>query len=487
MQRPACLVPILVVCALACGRTARAAPGPPRATSLLREALARCAATYDRLRDYRGVVEREVWDDPNHPRRDVIAIRFRRPSSLRLEWREGLYRGTTVVADAAWDPGALRVRLGGWFDYLTVSMPLTAVHEPFITATKDLSEWLSALSDLLRRSASAPVARLLRVREEAGAPGRVILELPAFLVPFQTDEEVMVYEMVIDLYRGVPVELALRGVGGEVRQRVRYVELETNVGVPEQAFDTGGARPGLPAASQGEAELDLRGFFNNWQSRYAQIADYTGELIVEERRGRALEAQRLAFKFRKPFDVYLRSAGDGPAAFEALYRDGWNAGRVRVRATRWGVPLVGDFDPGGYLARRQYHYPVTEFGLARMVERAQRDVLSAWLDGELGVLFAGVKDCHGRLCYAIEFFFPPSQWREYAFSRVVTFWDIEERLPVRGESYDWSGRLHERYTFSSLQVNVALTERDFDAANPEYRFVLFHGLPWLDRFLTGRD
>jgi outer membrane lipoprotein-sorting protein len=457
--------------------------------ALLREVLQRCAATYDGLRDYRGTIEREVWDNPLEVRRELIAVRFRRPSSLRLEWIEGLYRGTTVVAHAAWDPGALRIRLGGWFDFLTLRMPLTAVHEPFITATKDLSEWLSALSYLMRRSASERVLRSIRVRTEADGEGgqRAVLEVPAFLVPFQTDEAVMVYEIAVDLERWVPVELLLRGVGGEVRQRVRYAELEMNVGVPRRLFEAAKPRAGLEPEPPRDAELDLQQFFSNWQSRYGEITDYTGHLLLEERHRAGWRRQRLAFKFRKPFDLYLRDAAGVPPSFEALYRRGQNGDRVRVRVTRWGLPLIGDLDPQGYLALSRYHHPVTDFGLARLVERVQQEVLRAWLEEELGVRFAGVKRCDGRPCYEIEFYFPATQWRQYAYARIVTSWDIARRLPVAAEMYDWSGGLRERYTYSGLQVNVALTDRDFEASNPDYGFFLFRGAPWLDRFLTGRD
>ena len=151
------------------------------------------------------------------------------------------------------------------------------------------------------------------------------------------------------------------------------------------------------------------------------------------------------------------------------------------------MPLIGDLDSQSYLARRGYHHPVTDFGLNRLVERVQQQILQGWLKGHLEVQFNGVQQCDGRPCYELEFFFSVSQWREYPYSRILLFWDISQQLPVKGEMYDWSDSLYERYEFLELRTNVALTEQDFSSANPEYRFVLFPRLPWLDRLLTGRE
>jgi hypothetical protein len=315
-----------------------------------------------------------------------------------------------------------------------------------------------------------------------------VLEVPAFLIPFRpADDAVFTYQFAIEQERGVPVEVVLRGVGGEVRQRITYTDLQINVGVPREVFEPRNPQFGFRSVPHGEANIDLQGFFHNWQRRYGEINDYTGVLMVEERHGTGLRRERVTFKFRKPFDVYLRWQGNGSPALEALYRRGWNEERIRVRTDRWGVPFIGDLDPQSYLARRGYHYPIAEFGLNRLVERVQQQILQGWLKEHLGVRFHGVQQCDDRPCYGLEFFFPISQWREYPFSRIILFWDIAWHLPVKGEMYDWSDHLHERYEFLSLKANVALTEQDFDAANPEYRFVLFPRLPWLDRLLTGRE
>ena len=51
-----------------------------------------------------------------------------------------------------------------------------------------------------------------------------------------------------------------------------------------------------------------------------------------------------------------------------------------------------------------------------------------------------------------------------------TFFDLESKLPLRIEIYDTGDRLMEQYGYEDLQVNVGLSDLDFDPANPDYKF-----------------
>ena len=163
---------------------------------------------------------------------------------------------------------------------------------------------------------------------------------------------------------------------------------------------------------------------------------------------------------------------------------------MRGRRAVWGIPLIGDFAPGGELAQWGKVSFLTEFGLHRLVDRLQDQVLRGWLRAELRTRFLGVQRHDGRPCYVIAFDFPAGPGRDYASARIVTTWDIAERLLVKYESFETSEqgeRLQERHEFVAVRVNTALSDRDFDAANPDYGFLLFRHAPWVDRFLTGRD
>lgn len=456
--------------------------------SELQEILLQCQSAYRRLVDYRGIVRHEVSEGGKVEREDEIEVTFRKPSFLLLRWQAGLFKGTSLLSRPSWNRGNLLIQLGGWFDFLTLNVAPTDISEPFTPSLRDLSEWLTALSMLAQRSSTDRSLRQVELQTTAPslAEGYVSLTVPAFLVPFR-DNTVSAYEFIVERGTGMPMELLLRGAGGEVRQRLTYRDLQVNTGALAQSFEWDEKVEGGKVAPREEADLDVRGFIQNWQHRYVEITDYTGEWRLEERWGDALRRSFANFKFRKPFDVYLLwTAADGSNR-EALYRQGWNNGRVRVRTTLGGIPLIGDLDPDGYLVRWGARHSLTEFGLNRLVESLQDQLLREWLRGNLSVRFRGVQDCAGQLCYAIEFSFARTPDNEGAPARVVTYWDIATRLPVTYEEYDWEERLRERQEFRRLRLNVSLRDSDFDAANPAYGFLLFPQAPQFDRFLTGRE
>jgi hypothetical protein len=315
----------------------------------------------------------------------------------------------------------------------------------------------------------------------------IVLVVPAFLVPFR-DNSVSTYEFVIERGTGMPVELTLRGPGGEIRQRSVYQDLQINIGVPIQSFDLEDKTEGVRILPREDAEIDVRGFIQNWQRRYVEITDYTGEWVLEERWGNSLQKSSASFKFRKPFDVYLSWVNDGRrGGQELLFRQGWNNERVRVHTTFGGMPLIGDLEPNGYLVRWGCQHPFTDFGMNRMVELLQAQLLREWLRGSLNVRFQGLHDCFGQACFALEFLFARNPDNEDGPARVMTYWNLADHLPTKYEAFDWAYQLLERQEFHKLHLNVSLRDSDFDAANPAYGFLIFPRMPQLDRFLTGRE
>lgn len=463
--------------------------------------LAQCREAYYRLDDYRGTVLHTVREADGETREERIEVAYRKPGFLSFRWESGLHKGAALLARPRWNQGNLMLRLGEWFDFLTISVPATELGEPFQPAVRDMSDWLTALAALAQRPVTDRSMRLIEVRMVAPslAEGKMRLSVPAFLIPFR-DNMVSTYEFIIERGTGIPTELTLRGVGGEARQHVMYTNLQVNVGLPTQLFswEPNGEEP--PSVTPSGTTMDLPRFTQSWQRRYAEITDYSGIWIVATGEEGAAQRLRAAFKFRKPFDLYLRwESGEAePARFqEALFRQGWNDGRARVRRTLWGLPLVGDIAPDEVLPRWGDSASVslttmslTTFGIHSLVERLQEELLRGWLRAELQTRFLGMQRHDGRWCYVVAFEFSTGPGQEYAAARIVTTWDIVERLLVKYESFATSEReasVQERHEFPTVRINAALRDHDFDAANPAYGFLLLRRTPWLDRFLTGRD
>src|SRR5262245_45883697 len=197
----------------------------------VQELLLTFQAAYCGRVDYRGTLGHEVGGGGAVLRQDLIDLTYRRPGFLSLRWKTGTFKGTALLSRLNWNRGSLLIRLGNWFDYLTFNVPPTEVGEPFVPGLKDLSEWLTALYSLTQRPATDRSLRQLEVRtaDPNLAEGQVLLLVPAFLIPFR-DNTVSTYEFVIERGTGVPMELVLRGAGGDIRQRMTYVDLQMNVG-----------------------------------------------------------------------------------------------------------------------------------------------------------------------------------------------------------------------------------------------------------------
>lgn len=134
-----------------------------------------------------------------------------------------------------------------------------------------------------------------------------------------------------------------------------------------------------------------------------------------------------------------------------------------------------ELNPTSPIAMHGNLYPVTEFGIKRMIERMI----------DLGEKELAYEDCEVRIdqdascndhpCIRIEVCHPVRrEYFQYHLARICI--DKQLQLPIRFESYDWpeddSGQpvLKEEYTYHDLQLNVTLTDADFDRDNPEYRF-----------------
>ena len=124
---------------------------------------------------------------------------------------------------------------------------------------------------------------------------------------------------------------------------------------------------------------------------------------------------------------------------------------------------------------RGQRYPITEVGienlLLKLIERGgkARKVPGVQCDFRTG---AKVRD---RVCTVIQVTQPqPGPGHEFNMAQV--FLDDELNLPIRYVAYDFPpagqarGPVLEEYTYLNLEVNVGLTDADFDPNNAKYNF-----------------
>ena len=177
------------------------------------------------------------------------------------------------------------------------------------------------------------------------------------------------------------------------------------------------------------------------------------------------------FKFRQP-----------NAGREAIYVHGRNGGKAVVHDVGLGKLVAGTLhlDPRSRRAMEDNRHPITEAGIGLMID----SLIEGW-DREMnpprqrrrrsatGVLV------NKRPCTMIISNHPRHD-REYTFHEVRVYIDRELGLPIRFEAYDWprrpgeAGRRCSRSTPTpTSELNVGLTDRDFDPSNKAYSFGRF--------------
>jgi len=134
-----------------------------------------------------------------------------------------------------------------------------------------------------------------------------------------------------------------------------------------------------------------------------------------------------------------------------------------------------ELEPTGMLAMVANKYPITEIGLARLVEKL---IEKGERDRKIGTCEVQiVEDQHvgDRACRLIQVTHPQKDPR-FDFHIAQIFIDVERMIPLRYAAFLWPAEpggeplLEEEYTYLNLKLNVGLTDTDFDPDNPAYNY-----------------
>lgn len=224
------------------------------------------------------------------------------------------------------------------------------------------------------------------------------------------------------------------------------------------------------------------------QQMRTDIRDYTCLLVKQERvNGRLRDREFIFAKVRhersvdgevvEPFSLYLKFLKpERVTGREVLYVADENENKILVRK---GGPrfasLTTRVDPNSIFAMSGNRYPVTEFGVLRLMERLQAIGNHECQFGECNVSI-DMDAQHDEIdCTRIDIEHPVHREHfEYHVARVYI--DKNRHVPIRFESYYWPEEnsdepiLQEEYTYRHLKTNVGLTDEDFDPTNPNYGF-----------------
>lgn len=214
------------------------------------------------------------------------------------------------------------------------------------------------------------------------------------------------------------------------------------------------------------------------------LHDYRGILVKHERIGGKLGAQtRMEFKIRNPgkspdagLSAYMKFTQPRSArGREVIWINGHNNNKLVVHEGGLLNLLRIELAPDSSLAMLGNKYSVTEIGMLRLVEKLIEKIdrgvdLSQCIietrDGEM------VGD---RSCQLIQVTQPRSvPGADFYIAQV--FLDTERQIPLRYAAFLWPEQvgaeppLEEEYTYLDVELNVGLSDSDFDPDNPAYNF-----------------
>jgi hypothetical protein len=247
--------------------------------------------------------------------------------------------------------------------------------------------------------------------------------------------------------------------------------------------------PAVEEKSPGEHPLDpaLAIARDGVRRLQENVRDYTATLVKRERIKKGLgEYQYLHVKVRHrrnengrtvvPFSVYVRFlAPDSVAGREVIWVEGQNDDKLIAHETGIKNLLRVNLEPTGFLAMMGNRYPISKIGMLHLAEEMLAKGSRDRQYGECEVQFFDNAKVDGRACQLIRVTHP--QRRPYfEFYRAEIFVDRELNVPIRYAAWTWPAEaggepvLEEEYNYRDVQLNVGLTDRDFDPDNPAYKF-----------------
>jgi hypothetical protein len=227
----------------------------------------------------------------------------------------------------------------------------------------------------------------------------------------------------------------------------------------------------LPTPCRGQERIGPEEWLRQAEVLLDRTESYTAVFHKQERvKGWSKTKETVYLKFKKPFKVYMKWIEDPGKGREVLYVDGWNDNRIRLRDPGFLGMVIMNLRPQGPIAMNGSRHPITEVGLEHMVKMFGDNLRRGFRSGKLEYRRGKEGAVYGRRIQSVEFIFPRDPWNGYYCYRCIISLDIEKRLPIRVQVFDWEDRLIEDYGYEDLMLNARLPDADFDPRNPRYRF-----------------
>ena len=226
---------------------------------------------------------------------------------------------------------------------------------------------------------------------------------------------------------------------------------------------------GTVAVCHGEEAWNPGNLLAKSRASYEKVSDYRCLFHKKELiRGKLREERAILLKFKKPASFYLKYTEGKNAGVEAIYVEGKYNDELEVHLSGLLSFISLGIDPRGSLALRNNRHPIMEAGTGHILQLIEKNYRMAQGDKESRITFEGESVADGEKALLFKGIFPKG--KGYYGHTVLVWFDRSLLLPVKITVYGWDNEFLEEYSFKEIKLNVGLTERDFDKANPEYHF-----------------
>ncbi len=222
-----------------------------------------------------------------------------------------------------------------------------------------------------------------------------------------------------------------------------------------------------------------QGFLDRFHS---EVQDYTATIVKRERIGGRLsdESQMIAkIRTASPnggLACYLKFVSPASSKDrEVIWVEGENDGKIISHEGGFKNWKRFELDPDGMLAMLGNRYPITQIGLKRLIEKLIEKGKEDRNIGPCQVQTIPNQEIGARACTLYQIVHPDKDER-YDFHIAQIFIDDELQIPLRYAAFSWPDTpeseplLEEEYTYLDVQLNVGLTDADFDPDNDDYAF-----------------
>jgi outer membrane lipoprotein-sorting protein len=225
-----------------------------------------------------------------------------------------------------------------------------------------------------------------------------------------------------------------------------------------------------PNFSRAQDHPDFDRQLQETEAALAKVDNYTAVFHrIERVNGKLIPEETTFLKFKRPFKVYMRWIKPFEGQ-ESLYVQGTNRNKIRAHGTGFASLVTVNLNPTNKLAMENSRHPITDAGLENLVKKIGSNLRRGLRAGELTSLDHGEQTVYGRKTRELEGVLPKDPAKGYYCYRCIVNLDVETKMPIKTQIFNWDDQLIESYGYENLGLNPGLTNKDFDPKNPEYHF-----------------